>query len=79
MGSLFSSNGNNRLNSCDEKIWQPLEYYKISNFSTGSDSFLLNESDERVKDNLFKKIYLELTKLREGKICKTLHIICIYR
>jgi hypothetical protein len=51
----------------EQYIWNPLQKYKILNFSIYYEKFLINESDEKIKDNPYRKLYLELLKFREHK------------
>ena len=67
LGSLSSS----KNNFDDRFIWNPLENYKIVNFSVFFEKYIISDSDQRIQDNKLRKLYSELVKHKEYKQCKT--------
>lgn len=59
-------NTNTSIND-EQYIWNPLQKYKIINFSINYENFLIKETDERVKENPLRKLYIELLKFKEHK------------
>jgi hypothetical protein len=68
LGSLSSS----KHYFDDKSMWNPLENYKIINFSINFEKYIIKENDERIKENKYKKLYLDLLKFKEYKQCKIL-------
>lgn len=57
-------------NKSDDKLtWNTLDSNKINTFTNNFEKYIINESDERVKDNQTRKLYLELLKYKEVKAC----------
>jgi len=54
--------------SLDNSIWAPLESKKITNFLNNHDKILINEKDDKIKENQFRKLYMELERLKDNQI-----------
>lgn len=53
----------------DKLLWNPLEQAKIEKFSDNFEKYLVDESDEMVKTNPFRQLFLDIISLKEYK-CK---------
>lgn len=47
--------------------WIPLDNKKITNFLLHQDKVVINENDEKIKENTFKKLFTELVRYKDIK------------
>lgn len=53
----------------DKFIWNPLDVYKVNNFSLNFDFYSISENDDRVKTNENRILFMDMISFKEYK-CK---------
>jgi hypothetical protein len=57
----------------EKGIWLPLQNNKINSFSAILDKFKIGETDDRLKENTYRRLFLELMKFKDYKKCNFIY------
>lgn len=66
---------NNKKSINDKLIWNPLDKTKIASFSIMFEKCALFDSEEKVIDDGYRKIFNELIKYRDQTQCKIVQLL----
>jgi hypothetical protein len=54
--------------------WPGLDNKKVTNFLLNYDKIIMKENDEKIKENYYRKLYLDLSRFKEFKHCKNFYL-----